>query len=143
MIPDFNKNGNLPPGIHYATIEQVLERYNRPRYGARLTCSTSLKLFFSIVIKFAMGFYINGSYITSKIAPSDIDIALVLPDDIGYDSDYVRQLNRLEKERKDLHVFPYRVNGDSARLHNMVEFWCRDRDGNPKGIIYVEIKSHD
>lgn len=36
VIPDFDESGNLPPGIHEATWEEVVERYGGNTLRKRL-----------------------------------------------------------------------------------------------------------
>ncbi len=142
MIPDFDANGNLPPGTHTAQIDEVLNRFSAPGYGARLRLSEKLKDFFELARKFAVAIYLDGSYITTKLSPNDIDIALVLPTDFDTTSMDASRLISIRRNVKELDVFPFNLRSDENRLHRHLEFWSKDRNGNPKGIIQVEI-NHD
>ena len=131
MIPPFDANGNLPPGTHPATIAEVVERFSRPRSLARHRRTTSLQSLYDQTAVLHQGLYINGSYITSKLAPNDVDIAIILPP--GFD---VARVQRIARRFADLDVFP--CYADTPRLASLVSRWSQDRDDNQKGLIYIE-----
>ena len=73
MIPDFDKDGNLPSGIYQATLVEIEAKFtsNLKRKGH----FEHLKLLIDDLI--AIGcktIYIDGSFITKKALPNDIDI---------------------------------------------------------------------
>jgi hypothetical protein len=81
-IPQFNEAGLLPPGVHDCTLDEV-----RVRLGVFQTSDRRPRLFAALQqlvdeIRSAGTFramLINGSFVTSKPAPNDIDLILVLP----------------------------------------------------------------
>jgi hypothetical protein len=46
-----------------------------------------------------------------------------------------------QKPVHHLHIFPYKQVAQASAIQNMVAFWQKDREGHPKGIIYVELTS--
>lgn len=73
MIPDFDKEGNLPPGIYQATISEIEMKFTSSL--KRKGHFEHLKLL--IVDLIAIGckiIYIDGSFVTKKILPNDMDI---------------------------------------------------------------------
>jgi hypothetical protein len=77
MIPDFDKNGNLPEGIWKATIEEVRERFGKNPTRRRMQFEFLID---AIGILKAMGcttLFLDGSYVAHKFLPGDFD-ALVL-----------------------------------------------------------------
>jgi hypothetical protein len=72
MIPPFAPDGNLPPGIHWATWEEVVERYGRTAHRLRLLAGLRLAL---DELKGAgcRTVYVNGSRVTEKNDPGDFD----------------------------------------------------------------------
>lgn len=143
MLPEFDKNGNLPPGIHVATIDEIIERFCRPRYTKRGPLSDQLRTFFEFVSDFAVGIYIDGSYITTKLVPSDVDIAVILTDDFDYQSNFGWRLlaYKRNKHKHHLDIFPFKLEEQRDFLAKWLDDWCIDGDGNRRGIIYVEIRS--
>lgn len=81
-LPDFDSKGDLPEGIHQATIDEVVTRFGigngqRQNVAARLTHIYNL-----VRATGKLGrFIIFGSFITDKLAPNDVDIVLVMRDD--------------------------------------------------------------
>jgi len=142
MIPDFDRNGNLPPGIHHATFDEVVERFGGIRSLKRQQLTGSLRKFYDFVIDFALGIYINGSYIANKLSPSDVDLVLVLPSDLQYDPSKLVRLIRIQnhKDMYSLHLFTFFQAQHNKELQHRIRFFREDRNGNPKGIIYVEVR---
>jgi hypothetical protein len=81
-IPNLNEQGLLPPGIYDYSLEEIGERFGtfqsknlRPRLYEKLQASLqqvhSTNLVLAVVV--------NGSFVTSKVDPNDIDLILVLP----------------------------------------------------------------
>jgi hypothetical protein len=79
-IPALNSAGLLPEGIHPATLGEVEESFGRSsdtraalysKLCAFLDLARSFDVFTSIVI--------DGSFVTDKAAPNDIDAVLILP----------------------------------------------------------------
>jgi hypothetical protein len=81
-IPNLNEQGLLPPGIYDCSLEEIGERFGtfqstdrRSRLYERLqeylTQVRSSNLALAVIV--------NGSFVTSKADPNDIDLILVLP----------------------------------------------------------------
>jgi len=142
MLPDFDENGNLPVGIYTCSIEDVINRYRIPDSKVRTALSDSLRAFYNFISGFALRIYVDGSFITSKQSPGDVDIAVVLPQGFSPSTSEGHRLNLMQRDRKrsGLHIFPYPSVSGFDRLQNLVREWQIDRNGNPKGIILVEVK---
>lgn len=80
-IPDFNDEGDLPEGIHAATLKEVVSRLGTGT-AQREAATASLFAIYQAVR--ATGcvrrFLLFGSYVTAKAAPNDVDIVLVMED---------------------------------------------------------------
>ncbi len=83
-LPGLNDQGDLPEGLHKATLAEVLERFgsgSEPRQKA----TTVLQRIHQLVT--ATGkldrFVIFGSYITARPKPRDVDVVLVMKDDFS------------------------------------------------------------
>lgn len=80
-LPAFNEEGDLPPGVHRATLAEVLERFGQ---GSVQRCAVSDRLnrLYQLVVstgKLAR-FVVFGSFITGKEAPNDVDVVLLMED---------------------------------------------------------------
>lgn len=81
-IPIFSKAGLLPPGVHHATIDEVEERFGRGS-SRRTKLYAKLARFLAEVRSFQIfdSIFIDGSFVTDKPNPGDIDVVLVGPSD--------------------------------------------------------------
>lgn len=83
MIPAL-EDGVLPEGIHDCTIDEIEDRFGRIQgTDWRCTLTKQLREYLSEVWKcsFIMAVIVDGSYVTAKDRPEDIDILVVLPAD--------------------------------------------------------------
>jgi len=83
-LPDLNNRGDLPEGLHPATVPEVLERFGNGS-AARQEATTMFQRIHQLVA--ATGkldrFVIFGSYVTAKPDPHDVDVVLVMKDDFS------------------------------------------------------------
>ncbi len=143
MIPDFNSTGNLPEGIHYSTMEQLIERFGYNPKRAWLIDGLKL-LIVSLEKANCHLVYIDGSFVTSKEIPGDYDLCWSLVDVVEENIDpVIIDFTPIGREKVDKKyrgdVFPAEIpNGDSGKL--FVDFFQTDKNtGNQKGIIAIKI----
>jgi hypothetical protein len=83
-LPAFNSQGDLPDGLHPATLAEVVARFGRGS-EARQRATAVLQRIHRLVV--ATGkrerFVVFGSYITAKPEPHDVDVVLVMQDDFS------------------------------------------------------------
>lgn len=143
MIPNFDENGNLPPGIHRAAWKEFSKRFGHP--GRRKTLldslATALK---SLAAAGCMSVYINGSFVTEKREPGDYDLCWsidgVAPerlDPVLLDFSPAGRQAMKAKYRGDL--FPAEVpEGASGKA--FLDFFQTDkRTGEAKGIVLLDL----
>jgi hypothetical protein len=79
--PPLNEAGDLPLGIHSATLAEVIERFGKGS-PHRAAVARRLERIYSLV--HGLGgldrFIIFGSFITTKAEPNDVDIFLLMAD---------------------------------------------------------------
>lgn len=141
LLPKFDKNGNLPSGIYKPNIDEVIERFRGEHNLVRASRTQSLMEFIEFLRPFAIAIYIDGSYITSKLEPGDVDLAVILPPKFNYNSTEGEKLLEYAKSKDYSHLEIRRhVQGkQSQKLTKRVDDWTTDRDKNPKGILYLEL----
>lgn len=145
MIPDFDADGNLPSGIYTATLAEIEDKftYNLKRRGH----FEHLKLLIEDLRTIGCSnIYIDGSFITSKLLPKDIDICW---DSGGVDLSIAKKMmpilwdfsNARYEQQKRYHadIFPADcMEGLSSLL--FLDFFQQDKKtGNAKGIIKLKI----
>ena len=80
-FPYFNASGDLPPGLHRASLAAVLEHFGGDTEQRRIVAQRLQRIH-----RLAMGtgalarFIVFGSFVTDKAAPNDVDIFLVMAD---------------------------------------------------------------
>jgi len=72
MIPDFNRRGELPPGIHAATLNEVGDKlaFNPLRLALFEGLRRGLKNLRAAGVRYV---YLDGSFVSAKAAPADVD----------------------------------------------------------------------
>ena len=72
LIPDFDINGLLPPGIHWATMDEIKNKlsFSQKRRYLIKGLERALVSFKKAGCKIM---YLDGSFVTSKHEPGDID----------------------------------------------------------------------
>lgn len=142
MIPEFDENGQLPPGIHRATWSEFVERYATTNHRRKLLEGME-RLIEHLKSIECTALYVNGSFVTSKERPNDYDACwnvrgvkfeLIDPVLLGADDDGKQAM--LEKYGGDIRpdqFSPVELDG------TYLDFFRIDRDGNPKGIVELSL----
>ncbi|MBN2117908.1 MAG: nucleotidyltransferase domain-containing protein [Anaerolineales bacterium] len=145
-IPPFDERGNLPSGIHKSTIDDVVH-YFGSKSLKRKQLAKNLKIFYDVVSYYAKSIYVDGSFVTSKLSPSDIDILIVFPNHIRFNTNVERRvadfLNNYGKFK--LHIFVC-FETDLEREAYWTDWFTKtkkDENGRqfPKGIISLEVRN--
>lgn len=146
MIPKFNKDGNLPSGIHEATLEEIEKRFavnyiRKEHFHHLKILINDLKSIKCNTI------YIDGSFITEKILPNDIDVCW---DNTSVNLADVRTLmpilwdfssygRRMQQTKYHADVFPANIMESSSKKLFLDFFQHDKKTGAAKGIIKLEI----
>lgn len=142
MIPDFNEDGLLPPGIHVADQEEFQERFAIfDRSDRRLRIYAQLERLIREAKKAAIvsRIIVGGSFVTARAEPNDFDCILVLdPAIVGTrlrPFEYNLVSRRMARRMFGGDVLPA-LDGSQA-LDQYLEFFQTTRDGDPMGIVEV------
>jgi hypothetical protein len=141
MIPAFNPDGNLPPGVHWATWQEFVERFGTTPHRRQLL--KGLKSAIDSLSKARCRIvYIDGSFVTQKEHPNDFDGCW---ETTGVDPDLLDPIlltfdnKRAAQKAKYLgEFFPAEAQADSVG-RTFLEFFQNDRNGNPKGIVAIDL----
>ena len=131
MIPDFDDNGYLPPGIHLATLDEVAARFGCEPELRRVQMQ-SVRWLAEIARRAGiLRLVLNGSFATDADEPNDVDCVLLIgrgfPDDPTAEAELNAGLPFLEMKLVGQVAFDDYVN---------VTFGT-DRMGIPKGMIEI------
>lgn len=142
-LPAFDSHGDLPEGVYHATLAEVIERFG---YGTpqRELATTKLVHIYKLARRTGKleRFVIFGSYVTSKPAPNDIDIILIMRDDFR-EEDYTEEVlpvfNHL-RAHDELGASVFWTRSGAVLLETVDEFiayWQRTRDLTRRGIVEI------
>ena len=138
MIPSFEPStGLLPAGIHEATWEEFVARFGWTPH--RLALLAGLKAALDALrVAGCRRAYVNGSFVTAKEAPGDfdgcwetdgVDPARLDPVLVTFDAH-----RRTQKAKYGGELFFADAPSDPAGT-KFLDFFQRDRSGQPKGIV--------
>jgi len=147
QIPEFNENGLLPPGKHLAGIEDIAARFGGSKSLKRSQLTKNLKSFYNFIKYYCKAIYVDGSYVTNKISPNDVDLLIIFPSDFKPNvMVHMRFMEfTVDYQKYKLHAFSFFEGKDDKKINEFFEYFTHtDPDRNPdvgrveKGIISVE-----
>lgn len=141
MIPDFNTDGLLPKGIHWSTMTEIKSTFgfSEKRKALINGLLEALKSFKNAGCK---TIYIDGSFVTSKLEPGDIDacwdIKGVDPTKLDPVLLIFSNQRRQQKLKYGCEFFP---SNEIAEPPNVIflDFFQKNRNNLPKGIIGIRL----
>ncbi len=142
-LPPFNNKGDLPAGLHRATLAEVFERFGGSS-KAREAATAVLKRIYALAS--ATGklerFIVFGSYIAAKANPNDVDVVLIMQDGFSLTScdEQTRALfdHQRAEDEFGASVF-WACPGVLLRitLEEFILGWGTKRDLTRRGIVEV------
>jgi len=142
-LPAFDSRGDLPVGVHPATLADVIARFGQGTPQRELVAGRLVHIY---ALARATGkllrFVIFGSYVTEKLAPNDVDITLVMADNFEV-AECEEQTQLLFDHLRAQQVFGasvFSIRPSTALLASVDEFiayWQIKRDQSRHGIVEV------
>lgn len=131
MLPPFDDSGNLPRGIHPAFIEEIVERFGRGSPEREVEARELAEFVDWAKRSGVQRLIINGSFVTDKQDPNDVDIVL-LPH---------KEWRQREMPAERESTWPFLqilIAADEADLKSWAaDDFGTDRDGREKGVVEV------
>jgi hypothetical protein len=144
-LPEFNWQGDMPPGLHKATVAEVIARFGTGS-TERAVATFALRRVLELAAQtgFLDRFIVFGSYVSAKPSPNDVDIVLVMGRDFKLDSLDSESLAVFDHERaqSELGASVFWTRPGMLFLESMDEFiagWQRKRDNTDRGIVEVTL----
>lgn len=131
MIPPLNTDGYLPPGIHSATVREIEARFGG---GSELRRVQMESLRWLIELAWLAGvkrIIVNGSFVTDKLEPNDVDCVLLI--ESGFPSDDAAAAELLD----GLPFVNMELVDRDAFEHFTQKTFATDRDLVAKGMVEV------
>src|SRR5262245_40159183 len=131
MIPPFNDDGYLPPGIHAATPDEIDARFGQES-ELRQVQMESLRWLVDLARRAGVRrVVVNGSFVTDKLEPNDVDCVLLVeagfPLDASAEAELVAGLPFMNFELVDAEAFGQFTERTYATDRNLV----------PKGMVEI------
>lgn len=134
-IPDFTQHGVLPEGVHPCTFDEVRDRFTytpiREALFGKLASYRDWMCDFNVY----RAIFIDGSFVTDKPNPGDVDVIVELPNDLTLLNGEARRAldNSFLKNEFHLDVYPYHPN---IGPHDFTLFfqYLRDQEATRRGL---------
>jgi hypothetical protein len=143
VIPSFDKRGNLPPGIHPATWDEIVERYATNERRVQLMDGLRAAIE-ALRMAGCSRVYLNGSFVTEKELPGDfdgcweasgVDPARLDPVLLDFSDRRAAQKAKFGGE-----LFPAEVAAEPGGTR-FLDYFQRDRiTGDAKGIVAIDLE---
>jgi len=140
VIPKFRADDYLPEGLYLASEAEIIFRFGSPTRRRRLLTIRLRRWIELARLVGAQRLLIDGSFVTAKAEPHDIDSVILLP------LDFQEQLEKgieaaLELEDMILTRHPEEIFAaeDETDWNEWIEFFSRTReaDGRRKGLVEI------
>lgn len=131
MIPPFDAEGFLPPGVHLATLDEIRNRFGGSSEIRRAQMESIIWLINLAARAGVLRIVLNGSFVTNIIEPNDVDCVLLIgpgaPRDPAAEDELLQGLPFLDISLVGQKDFDYFVD----------RFFAVDRMLRTKGMIEV------
>jgi len=143
MIPDFDTDGNLPPGVHWASWQEFVQRFGVSPHRDKLLIGLKSALD-RLKAAGCQAVYIDGSFVTTKSVPNDFDacwdIEGVNPDLLDPILLLLKDGRVAQKAKYFGELFPAQFSEGMTGLR-FLEFFQIDKEtGKLKGIIAIDLR---
>jgi hypothetical protein len=144
-IPNLNEQGLLPPGVYDCSLEEIGERFGTfQSTDRRSRLYERLQEYLAQVrsANLAIAVIVNGSFVTSKADPNDIDLILVLSSSRDLRADLAPMAYNILSRRRVARHYGFDIlvaREDTIEYTQSVEFFQQVR-GQPhlyKGVLRI------
>lgn len=145
-IPLFNDDGLLPAGVHDCTLAELKDRFGgfqssdqRPRLLAKLETFIAE----AAAVRLVREIYVDGSFVTAKPDPGDIDLIIVVAAGHDFSADMSPAAYNVLSRRRVRRSYGFDVlvaRASSDELAMWLEFFeqVRLEPGLRKGILRLQ-----
>jgi hypothetical protein len=141
-LPSFETSGDLPTGVHPATLREVIDRFGIES-PQRMLVALRLEHIYRLAV--ATGhlarFVVFGSFVTSQPVPNDVDVFMVMEDsfDAAQLTSEAGMLfdHSVAQAHFGASVFWLRRLAALGGEQATIEHWQVKRDGDFRGIVEI------
>ena len=140
-IPEFRADGYLPEGLYLCSEAEIMFRFGssspqRRRLALRIRRWIELARMLS-----ALRLLIDGSFVTAKDEPHDVDVVILLPADfqqrIEQGVEAALEMEDMILTRRPEEIF---AAEDQTDWNDWIEFFSRTRESDDRRKGLVEVK---
>jgi predicted nucleotidyltransferase len=142
-LPSFDENGDLPLGIHCATLFETLKHFGTES-RQRQIIATRLERIYRLALSTGevSRFVVFGSFITAKEEPNDVDVFLLMEDAFDLakltgEAHLLFSNHAVAQARFGASVFWIRCLAALGGEEKAMEDWQVKRDGGRRGIVEI------
>jgi hypothetical protein len=142
-LPAFDSRGDLPVGVHPATLAEVIACFGHDTPQRELITNRLVRIYELVQRTGKLErFIIFGSYVTTKPEPNDVDIVLIMRDDFR-EEDYTEEVLPVfnhQHAQDELGASVFWTRPGAGLLETMDEFiahWQTTRELTSRGIVEV------
>ena len=141
-LPPFNREGELPPGVHRATLAEALDRFGHGSLQRRAVADRLRRVYQLVLSTGHLARFVTfGSFVTAKPEPNDIDIVVLMENTFDLASVTGEASLVFQHMEATAHfgasVFWTRRLGALGGEQAMIEYWQFRRDGGLRGIVEI------
>ena len=147
LIAEFDEFGNLPPGVHAATWDKIMQRFGQTERRKRML--EGLRMALPIFKRAGCVYvYLDGSFVTSRQEPQDYNCCW---ETTGVNLELIKDKSLLDTSVKGRTKQKLLYGGEfwpNSRALNDIgrssfSFFQQDREGRRKGIIAINLGDLD
>jgi hypothetical protein len=146
MIPPLTDEGLLPPGVHYASWDELEDRFGYSAWRKHLI-SGLRRAAKALAEAGCKTLYVDGSFVTDKEFPGDFDGCW---QEEGVDPDQLDPIlltfgakQAAQKAKYGGELFPASSPAEIwPPFRVFLDFFQEDRDGRAKGVIAIDLTRH-
>jgi len=146
-LPALDPDGLLPAGVHEASLEEIGKRFGRfVETERRVQLQDALVRFTAEARATGLiaALIVNGSFMTGKAQPEDIDIIVVLRQGVDFTMEFKPHEYNVLSARRVKRRYPFDVRyatPEAGTLDPMIAFFAevRGRPGLRKGMVKVTL----
>ncbi len=141
-IPVFGEGGELPPGVHRASLRETMDRFGITT-AQRMLVALRLERLYGIArsTRELARFVVFGSFVTDKGEPNDVDVFFIMEDTFDASKLSGEAALLFDHLTAQAHfgasVFWVRRMGALGGEQTMVESWQVKRGGGRRGIVEI------
>lgn len=145
-FPPFISTGDLPYGIHRATLREILEHFGTGSPKRRVNALRLERIYrLAAATGLLRRFVVFGSFVTAKPEPNDIDVFMLMED--SFDADQLTGESCLLFDHATAQtyfggsVFWFRCLAAFQGEEAAIKQWQIKRDGTERGIVEIRKES--